>query len=40
LYFQNGNRTFWEIAKHVIYTHGKTPEETCAEILGKLRKIM
>jgi shikimate kinase len=38
LYFQNGNRTFWEIAKHVIYTHGKTPEETCAEVLSLLKQ--
>ncbi len=33
LYFKNGNRTFWEIAKFPIYTEGKMPEQTCAEIL-------
>jgi hypothetical protein len=33
-YFENGNRMFWEIAKHIVYTDGKTPEETCEEILS------
>jgi shikimate kinase len=36
LYFQGGNRTFWEIAKHVLYTNGKTPEETRDEVLRLL----
>jgi shikimate kinase len=36
LYFQSGNRTFWDIAKHVLYTDGKTPEETCEEVLRLL----
>lgn len=34
--FQNGNRTFWDIAKHVIYTEGKTPNQVCLEIKEKL----
>lgn len=37
LYFQNGNRTFWELAKHVLYTEGKTPEETCEEVLRHMK---
>ena len=37
LYFINGNRTFWDIAKHVVYTEGKTPEETCDEVIEKLK---
>jgi shikimate kinase len=37
LYFRDGNRTFWEIAKHHIYTDGKTPAQTCLEILEKLK---
>jgi len=36
LYFKNGNRTFWDIAKHVVYTEGKTPEETCEEVISKI----
>jgi shikimate kinase len=36
LYFQGGNRAFWEIAKHVLYTEGKTPENTCDEVLRLL----
>ena len=36
LYFQGGNRTFWEIAKFPIYTEGKTPVQTCEEILKHL----
>jgi shikimate kinase len=38
LYFQGGNRTFWEIAKQVLYTNGKTPEETCEEVLSLLAR--
>jgi shikimate kinase len=37
LYFHNGNRTFWEIAKFPVYTEGKTPEQTHAEILKLLK---
>jgi shikimate kinase len=36
LYFKNGNKTFWEIAKHVVYTEGKTPAQTCEEIVKQL----
>lgn len=36
LYFKD--KTFWDIAKFVVYTEGKTPEETCEEILKKLMK--
>ncbi len=31
LYFKE--RTFWDIAKHIVYTQGKTPEQTAAEIV-------
>ena len=34
LYFKD--RTFWDLAKFVVYTEGKTPEETCGEVLEKL----
>jgi len=27
----------YDLAKHTVYTKGKTPEETCAEILGLLK---
>jgi len=37
LYFRNGNRTFWEIAKRHFYTDGKPPEQTCREILDELK---
>ncbi len=36
LYFQGGNRTFWDIAKFPVYTNGKTPEQTLDEILKKI----
>jgi len=35
LYFKD--KTFWDIAKFVMYTEGKTPKETCKEILEKLK---
>ncbi len=35
LYFKD--KTFWDIAKTVVYTEEKTPEETCEEILGTLQ---
>ena len=35
LYFKD--RTFWDIAKFVVYTEGKTPEETCEEVIKKLK---
>lgn len=34
LYFKD--KTFWTIAKHVIYTQGKTPKQTCEDILELL----
>ncbi len=34
LYFKD--KTFWDIAKFIIYTEGKTPEETCGEIIRVL----
>jgi shikimate kinase len=37
LYFRGGNRTFWDLAKFAIYTEGKTPEQTSAEVLKLLR---
>jgi len=37
LYFRDGNRTFWEIAKCHVYTEGKTPEQTCREVLDELK---
>lgn len=36
LYFKD--KTFWDIAKVIVYTEGKTPEETCGEVLNKLQK--
>jgi hypothetical protein len=36
LYFQNGNRMFWEIAKFAVYTEGKTPQQTYAEVMSLL----
>jgi len=36
LYFKNGNRAFWEIAKFPVYTDGKTPEQTHAEVMRLL----
>ena len=33
LYFQNGNSGFWEIAKFHVYTEGKTPNQTHAEVM-------
>ena len=27
-------RYYYDMAKHIVYTEGKTPEETCAEIVG------
>lgn len=36
LYFKNGNRTFWDIAKFPIYTEGKTPEQTREEVMRLL----
>lgn len=35
LYFKD--RTFWDLAKFVVYTQRKTPEETCEEIAGLLK---
>lgn len=35
LYFEG--RTFWDLAKHIVYTDGKTPEQTCDEILSLVR---
>lgn len=35
LYFKD--RTFWGIAKFVVYTEGKTLKETCDEIIKKLQ---
>jgi shikimate kinase len=26
-------RYYYDLAKHIVYTEGKTPEETCAEII-------
>ena len=40
LYFKNGNRAFWEIAKFAVYTEGKTPSQTCAEVMGLLSSGM
>jgi shikimate kinase len=37
IYFRDGNRTYWEIAKHHIYTAQKTPEQTCQEIVAILK---
>lgn len=36
LYFKD--RTFWDIAKSVVYTEGRTPEQSCAEIVEKLKE--
>ena len=36
LYFKD--KTFWDIAKFILYTEGKTPNETCEEVLRKLGK--
>jgi len=36
LYFKNGNRVFWEIAKHHVYTEGKVPKQTLAEVIRLL----
>jgi shikimate kinase len=36
LYFQNGNRVFWEIAKFAVYTEGKTAEQTHLEVMRLL----
>lgn len=36
LYFKDGNKTFWEIAKFPVYTEGKTPEQTRDEIIELL----
>ena len=36
LYFKNGNRVFWEIAKFSVYTEGKTPKQTHAEVMRLL----
>jgi len=36
LYFKNGNRVFWEIAKFPVYTEGKTPKQTHAEVMRLL----
>jgi shikimate kinase len=38
LYFKD--KTYWEIAKFIIYTEGKSPEQTCEEILEKGKFIM
>jgi len=37
LYFRDGNRTFWDIAKFPIYTEGKTPKQTLDEIIAILK---
>jgi shikimate kinase len=37
LYFRDGNRAYWQIAKHHIYTAKRTPEETSQEILAILK---
>ncbi len=31
--------TFYRLAKVVVYTEGKTPKETCKEILDLLKRI-
>ena len=31
-----GDRRYFELAKHVIYTHGSSPDESCEEILALL----
>lgn len=36
LYFKNGNTVFWEIAKFPVYTEGKTPKQTHAEVMRLL----
>ena len=29
-----GQEKYYKLAKHIVYTQGKTPEETCDEIMG------
>lgn len=29
-----GQARYYQLAKHIVYTHGKTPEETCDEIMA------
>lgn len=33
------HHTYYDLAKFVVYTEGKTPEETCQEILSLIREV-